>query len=544
MKRIAVLSLLALFLFVLASGGAAAKNRGIRIVSKSGEGLYPYKDYHALVVGVSDYEKWPHLPNGVKDAKDVAERLEELGFRVKLVTDPTHEEMNAALNYLSNEIGRTEDRAILFYYAGHGETQVLPDGSKMGFIIPRDCPDLKKDYMGFVRRAVSMEDIESASRKMKSKHVLMLFDSCLSLSGFSLLNAVPKDITEESVLPVRQYITAGRENEKIPRESMFKRWLLLGLLGDADMDDDDYVTGSELGMYLRENVFQDTLRQQKPQYAKSDDPDLSRGDFILVPLKERQRQEAEKAAALAKAKRQEAERVAAEAKAKRQEAERVAALEERKRQEVERKRKEDLERQKKAFEAEQAKLEAQRKALEEERRRLEAEHKALEKRALEPAAEREAPKKEVKKSKVDKEGPREPAKKEKKRVINTAKSDEEKINELYEKSRMLIENPSLAREIYTPDAVREITNPFGKTRTISGLQAIMDDFERQKSTGNISDREEISREIEVKGDKTYLKVLMTANIVRYHGKCEMILTSTLVRAGNDWRVKHVKVVIK
>lgn len=256
--------------------------RGIRVVSKKGDSLYLYKSYHAMVIGISDYEYWPKLPNATKDAKEVAQKLQKFGFDTKLVLDPTYREMRTALNEMIYKMGNEENRAVIFYYAGHGETETLADKTKMGYVIPKDCPLLRDDPMGFASHAVSMRDIESASLRIQSKHVLMLFDSCFSGSLFALTRAVPDDITEKSNLPVRQYITAGREDEQVPDKSMFKRSLLIGLDGDADLTGDGYVTGTELGMYLADKVVNYTHRRQHPQYGKINNPDLDRGDFIFV----------------------------------------------------------------------------------------------------------------------------------------------------------------------------------------------------------------------------------------------------------------------
>jgi len=259
--------------------------RGIVVTSKEGQSLYVYKEYHALVVGISEYEWWPKLPNAVNDAKEVAEKLKEMGFKVKLVLDPTSREMETALNEMVYKMGNEENRAVLFYYAGHGETEALADNTKMGYIIPRDCPLLKENPLGFATHAISMRDIESVSLRIRSKHVLMFFDSCFSGSLFALIRAVPHDISEKSTLPVRQYITAGREDEQVPDRSMFKRCFLIGLGGDADLTGDGYITGSEMGMYLSDKVINYTHRRQHPQYGKINNPDLDRGDFIFVPLK-------------------------------------------------------------------------------------------------------------------------------------------------------------------------------------------------------------------------------------------------------------------
>ena len=269
--------------------------RGVKVVARTANGetrLLPlYSGYNALVVGVGNYDKWPKLPNAVNDAKQVAKKLKTLGFHVNLVLNPTIHELKKALNDLTYRYGRDKDRALLLFYAGHGETEVLADGTKLGYIIPRDCPLLRDDPHGFVNGAISMRDIEAYSLRIRSKHVLMLFDSCFSGALFSLVRAVPSDITEKSAMPVRQYITAGTEDEEVPDRSMFKRCLLIGLNGDADLTGDGYITGSELGMYLADKVVNYTHRRQHPQYGKINNPDLDRGDFILVPPKTQAKQQ-------------------------------------------------------------------------------------------------------------------------------------------------------------------------------------------------------------------------------------------------------------
>ena len=261
---------------------------GINAQSKAAQIMPLYKDYYALVIGVSNYQKWPKLPFAIQDAKEVAERLGLLGFKTKVVLDPTHLEMLTALTEMVYVLGKDMDRALLLYYAGHGDTETLADKTKLGYIIPKDCPLLKDDPMGFATNAISMREIESISLRIKSKHVLMLFDSCFSGSLFTLVRAVPHDITEKSTLPVRQYITAGSEDEEVPDRSIFKRSFLIGLEGDADLTNDGYITGSELGMYLADKIVNYTNRRQHPQYGKINNPDLDRGDFIFVPPKRRE----------------------------------------------------------------------------------------------------------------------------------------------------------------------------------------------------------------------------------------------------------------
>jgi len=261
-----------------------ATTRGIHAVSQEGQDLFLYKDYHALVIGVSNYDHWPKLPHADDDAREVADKLKKLGYAVDLILDPAHKDLRDALNRLVYFTGKEENRAVLVFYAGHGETELLADSTKMGYIIPRDCPILKKDPMGFAAHAISMREIEAVSLKIKSKHVIMLFDSCFSGSLFSLTRSLPANISDKSRLPVRQFITAGTEDEQVPDKSMFKRSFLIGIEGDADLTGDGYITGSELGIYLSEKVVNYTKGNQHPQYGKINNPELDRGDFIFVPL--------------------------------------------------------------------------------------------------------------------------------------------------------------------------------------------------------------------------------------------------------------------
>ena len=282
MRKLAIITLFPLLMAsLLITSTLPATQRGIRVKAKSGESLYLYKDYHALVVGVSHYDKWPDLPNAIKDARMVATTLKGFDFTVKLLLNPTSTQLNAALTRIAFGVGEEKNRALLFYYAGHGEILELADGTELGYIIPSDCPLKTQDPTRFDQRAISMKQIESLALKIKSKHCLMVFDSCFSGSLFSLVRAAPTDISEKSTRSVRQFITAGEAGEQVPDKSVFKVVFLDGVIGDADLNDDGYVTGSELGMYLQGNVVNYTRGGQHPQYGKINNPKLDKGDFIF-----------------------------------------------------------------------------------------------------------------------------------------------------------------------------------------------------------------------------------------------------------------------
>jgi len=254
----------------------------ITVKINSGKEIRLYKDYHALVVGVGDYDYWPDLRGSGNDAKQVAQALKGMGMSVTTVLNPTSAELKKALNNLTYGQGRERDRAILFFYSGHGETEVLATGQKLGYIVPKDTPLPARDPSGFADKAISMNQIETYALRIKSKHVLMVFDSCFSGTVFASLKSAPTDISEKSARAVRQFITAGSDEEQVPDESVFKTCFIQGIKGEADFNKDGYVTASELGMHLDSSVVNYTLGSQHPQYGKIRNPELDKGDFIFV----------------------------------------------------------------------------------------------------------------------------------------------------------------------------------------------------------------------------------------------------------------------
>jgi len=245
---------------------------------------YMTRDHHALVVGVSNYISWPVLPNAVEDAEEVAMLLKRGGFQVTLLTDPSALELKGALNDLAFITGREPDRSVLFYYSGQGETQILSDGKMLGWIIPKDCPLLRMDPQGFEKKAISTRALESYAKQIRSRHVLMLFDSSFSGDEFKQESPSLKLMSRKRTQPIRQVIVAGRADEPIPDRSLFKYFLIEGLQGDADAIQDGFITGSELGVYLSQWVTRSTKGSQHPQYAKLGDT-ATRGDFILEKVK-------------------------------------------------------------------------------------------------------------------------------------------------------------------------------------------------------------------------------------------------------------------
>lgn len=126
--------------------------------------------YHALVIGINDYQHLPKLESAVGDAEQVARVLEErYGFTVRKLINPNRYDLVRMLNTLRQELGPSDN--LLLYYAGHG---ILDRDTDRGFWLPVDAePDNEANW-------VANETITSNLGAMLAKHVLVVSDSCYS----------------------------------------------------------------------------------------------------------------------------------------------------------------------------------------------------------------------------------------------------------------------------------------------------------------------------------------------------------------------------
>ncbi|MDH4318330.1 MAG: SUMF1/EgtB/PvdO family nonheme iron enzyme, partial [Desulfobulbaceae bacterium] len=278
----------AVFFSFMGQEAVAAESRAIHVKVRDRDNnpkdVRLYSGYRALVIGCSKYNNgWPELPGPVRDVEEIGVALEQLGFLVEVLQDPDSVKLRRALNNLAGNRDDLE-QGLVVYFAGHGHTLSLADDRKLGYIVPVDAPDPEVDLVGFMDRAVSMQQMQQISTLIPVKHVLMVFDSCFSGALFSLSRAKPSQyLMEQAQKPVRAFITAGDEGEQVPDESVFKTVFIQGLReGLADRSPKDgYITDRELGQYLQEQVVNYSNGGQHPQYGRIRNPMLDKGDFIF-----------------------------------------------------------------------------------------------------------------------------------------------------------------------------------------------------------------------------------------------------------------------
>ena len=257
----------------------------ITVRTQQGEEIELYKDSYALVVGNGSYTGgWSQLSGVLQDVDEVADALEEHGFSVTLKKDLTKPEFEKIFaDFVVNTGGNPYNR-LLFYYAGHSYTQKMVTGEDLGYLVMVDAPLPEKDAISFKLKVVDLALVIKQTELVQSRHVLFMFDSCLSGTVLNLqAGLTPEHLSDRVKQPVRQFITAGRANEQVPDYSVFKQEFLDLIQGRAgDPFPDGYITGEELGAHLATKVPEYNNGAQHPQHGKIMDPILNKGDFVFV----------------------------------------------------------------------------------------------------------------------------------------------------------------------------------------------------------------------------------------------------------------------
>ena len=238
-----------------------------------------YQSSHAFLAGMSDYkgDPWGPLPSVPAEMAELANALRALGFQVELVADLSGDELHAAVRSFIQRNGHPGHR-LLFFFAGHGWT--LAEG-RQGYFVPTDAPDPKTDETGFRASALSMDQVATWAKGINARHVMFVFDSCFAGSVFGTRSRPLPPDWPDLAKPARFFLTAGTATQEVPAYSVFTPTFVRGLRGEADLDGDGFVTGTELGNYVQREVIA-YRKGQTPQYGQLLEPTLNEGDVVFA----------------------------------------------------------------------------------------------------------------------------------------------------------------------------------------------------------------------------------------------------------------------
>ncbi|MEJ7807816.1 MAG: caspase family protein [Telluria sp.] len=240
-----------------------------------------YQTSKALLIGVSNYRSpdiWGVLPTVPSEIAALKAALTRQGFAtddIEVVMDPTTSVLrNKVHRFLHAKVA--SDARLFLFVAGHGWS----DRKESGYLLPVDA--LSVIDANFSSKRLGMDEVSLWSKETSAKHVMMIFDSCFSGAVFlsrGKANLPSALFLNDAEQPVRQFITSGSKDEKVPSRSAFAAMLVNGLDGAADIYPDGVITGTELGYWLKAKIT--PLNEQTPQYGTSNDLRYQMGDVMF-----------------------------------------------------------------------------------------------------------------------------------------------------------------------------------------------------------------------------------------------------------------------
>lgn len=251
-----------------------------------------HSEAYAVVIGISHYreESIPQVPYAVRDAQAFASLLESHAglpkSHIRLLTD-AKATVGDFRNYLGDWLRmRVKAESVVYvYYAGHGSPN--PNTGE-GYIVPWD------GHPDFPSGLFPLKDFYEMLSTLNVKEVIVLLDSCFS--GYSGRSVLPKGTRPIGISADKQLSTGvivlaaasgsqrSSDYEKV-QHGLFTHYILTGLKGEADQDDDRIVTLKELYAYVRKNVSNTAIeeldREQTPSLFPTEE---ILGSRALLPL--------------------------------------------------------------------------------------------------------------------------------------------------------------------------------------------------------------------------------------------------------------------
>jgi len=235
----------------------------------------------AVVLGVQDYPNVPPLKHSLRDADAFRDRLFCLDpglaaeERLFYKENPDLRTLRSSLGtWLRRKAG--EKDLVIVYFAGHGAAEPDEESSEPDKLSKYLLP-LEADLGDLPATALPMSEILEMLRRVKARTVLVILDTCFSgAAGGRAVTTQSRSVLdpkffERNAGRGRVILSASGPNEAA-RESdarghgVFTYFLLQALDGKADKDKDGAIPLLELAEWVREEVWNETGKKQKPGF--------------------------------------------------------------------------------------------------------------------------------------------------------------------------------------------------------------------------------------------------------------------------------------
>jgi len=231
------------------------------------------KNAIALIIGIANYENATKALFADNDAlvfKDYAS--EKLGvpenrIKVLLNEEAEYAEILLTAKKWLKRLTKKNKSDIYIFFAGHGLAS--NDGEQI-YLLPFDGRVKLLDDTALVRNRL-FNEIQQAN----PKSVTVFLDTCYSgktRSEETLIASRPVEIkAKKQSVPngFTLFSAAGADETSNPlyeaKHGIFSYFLMKGMEGEADINNDNQITANELHYYLKENVAQHSDDEQTPE---------------------------------------------------------------------------------------------------------------------------------------------------------------------------------------------------------------------------------------------------------------------------------------
>lgn len=275
--------------------------------------LAPQHSY-ALVIGISEFDNagWTDLGGVHGEVENVGAALQQQGFTIvpeSRIGRVDHKTMTEAIAQFFATYGSKAENRLVVYVATHGYSDPSrPDAD--GYLVASDG-GAPRD--GAVTNGYSVKQLSSALTSLAAQHVFLFFNSCFSGSMLpeptresnNLLGNKPGTALSKETVDwtldllshnARLVLTAGNASQTVPdANNPFSLAVVDALNGEADVDGDGIILGTEIAQFVRGRVARATRlagHANDPVFAvlpklvppvepRPDAPDAGRLDYAL-----------------------------------------------------------------------------------------------------------------------------------------------------------------------------------------------------------------------------------------------------------------------
>ncbi len=228
---------------------------------------------YAMIVGVSSYNHMPSLRFTDDDAYQFYAFLKspEGGAvpdeRISLLIDDAATKRNI-LNEMESLFRKADKNdVVLMYYSGHG---------LQGSFVPHD-------YDGY-NNTIAHQDILTIFDNSPAKHKICIADACHSGSLYASRGSLGTALQdyyqgfENASSGTALLLSSKREEVSLEysglRQGVFSHYLIRGLKGEANVNEDKQVSVSELFQFVSQRVREYTAFNQNPNLSGDFDPQM------------------------------------------------------------------------------------------------------------------------------------------------------------------------------------------------------------------------------------------------------------------------------